>query len=153
MPTVDQLKEISLFQDLSDDELEKVQKIVKLQTFRKGQVIWEEGDPEQGLHMIMTGKIKVSRRTRDGDPQVLAVLKKGNFIGELSLLDGRSHSASAEALMKTNMLIIKKADLDKFLEKNPKTAYKIVRDLAIEISHIVRNMNDKFIKMVDYLWN
>ncbi len=101
----------------------------------------------------MTGKVKISRRTKEGDKQVLSVLNKNSFIGELSLLDGRNHSASAEALKKSEILIIKKADMDKFLEKNPKIAYKIIRDLAIEISQIVRSMNDKFIKMVDYLWN
>lgn len=153
MPTLDQLRVISLFKDLSDDELLKVVKIVKKQTFRKGAVIWDEGDPEQGLHIIMTGKVRISRRTKEGDKQVLSVLNKNNFIGELSLLDGRNHSASAEALKKSEILIIKKADMDKFLEKNPKIAYKIIRDLAIEISQIVRSMNDKFIKMVDYLWN
>ena len=153
MPTLDQLRKISLFQDLSDDELKKVIKIIKKQTFRKGAVIWNEGDPEQGLHIIMTGKVRISRRTKEGDKQVLSVLNRNNFIGELSLLDGRNHSASAEALKKSEILIIKKADMDKFLEKNPKTAYKIIRDLAIEISQIVRSMNDKFIKMVDYLWN
>ncbi len=153
MPTLDQLKRISLFQDLTDEELKKVTKIVKKQTFRKGAVIWDEGDPEQGLHIIMSGKVRVSRRTKEGDKQVLTVLNKDNFIGELSLLDGRSHSASAEALKKSELLIIKKEDMDKFLDKNPKIAYKIIRDLAIEISQIVRSMNDKFIKMVDYLWN
>ncbi len=153
MPTLDQLKRISLFKDLTDEELKKVTRIIKKQTFRKGAVIWDEGDPEQGLHIILTGKVRVSRRTKEGDKQVLTVLNKDNFIGELSLLDGRSHSASAEALKKSEILIIKKEDMDKFLDKNPKIAYKIIRDLAIEISQIVRSMNDKFIKMVDYLWN
>ena len=153
MPTLDELKKVSLFKDLSDEELKKVAKIVKQQTFRKGAVIWKEGATEQGLHIIMTGKVRITRMTKEGDKQVLAVLNKNNFIGELSLLDGRSHSASAEALRKSEVLIIKKADMDRFLEKNPKIAYKIVRDIAIEISHILRNMNDKFIKMVDYLWN
>ena len=153
MPTLARLKKISLFKDLTNDELKKVSKLFKEKSFRKGAVIWEEGSPEQGLHVIDAGKVSISRKTKDNNKQVLAILKKDGFIGELSLLDGRSHSASAEALMKTNLLIIRKADFDKLLNKNPQIAYKIVRDMAIEISHTLRNMNDKFINMVDFLWD
>lgn len=153
MATLARLKKISLFKDLTNDELKKVKAIIKEATFRKGDMIWEEGTPEQGLHIIDSGKVRVTRLTKEGGKQVLAVLKKDAFFGELSLLDGRSHSASAEALQKTTVFVIRKADMDKFLDKNPKTAYKIVRDLAIEISHILRNMNDKFISMVDFLWD
>ena len=153
MPTLARLKKISLFKDLTNDELKKVSKLFKEKSFRKGAVIWEEGSPEQGLHVIDAGKVSISRKTKDNNKQVLAILKKDGFIGELSLLDGRSHSASAEALMKTNLLIIRKADFDKLLNKNPQIAYKIVRDMAIEISHILRNMNDKFINMVDFIWD
>lgn len=153
MPTLARLKKISLFKDLTNDELKKVTKLFKEKSFRKGAVIWEEGSPEQGLHIIDTGKVSISRKTKDNNKQVLAILKKDGFIGELSCLDGRSHSASAEALMKTNLLIIRKADMDKLLNKNPKIAYKIVRDMAIEISRILRNMNYKFINMVDFIWD
>lgn len=152
MTALDRLRKISIFKDLTNEELKKVSKITKEATFRKGAIIWEEGSKEQGLHVIDTGKVRVTRMTKDGSKQVLAVLRRENFFGELSLLDGRSHSASVEALMKTNLFVIRKADMDKFLEKNPKTAYKIVRAVAIEISHILRNMNDKFISMVDYMW-
>jgi CRP-like cAMP-binding protein len=153
MATLARLKKISLFNDLTNDELKKVKSIIKESTFRKGDMIWKEGTPEQGLHIIDAGKVRVTRLTKEGGKQVLAVLKKDAFFGELSLLDGRSHSASAEALQKTTVFVIRKADMDKFLNKNPKIAYKIVRDLAIEISQILRNMNDKFINMVDFLWD
>lgn len=152
MTALDRLGRISIFKDLTNEELKKVSKITREATFRKGAIIQEEGSTEQGLHIIDSGKVRVTRKTKDGSRQVLAVLKRDNFFGELSLLDGRSHSASVEALMKTNLFVIRKADMDKFLQKNPKTAYKIVRTVAIEISHILRNMNDKFINMVDYLW-
>lgn len=153
MPTLQRLKEISLFKDLSNDELKKVKNIIKELTFRKGAMIWEEGSPQQGLHIIDSGRIRITRKTKDGHKQVLSVMKKNSFFGELSLLDGRSHSASAEALQKTNLFIIRKADMDTFLQKNPKIAYKIVRDLAIEISMILRSMNDKFMNMVEYMWD
>ncbi len=153
MPTLARLKKIALFKDLTDDELKKFSKIIKDATFKKGEKIIVEGSTERGLHIIDSGKVRVTRKTKDGNNQVLSVLKRNNFFGELSMLDGRTHSASVEALRKTTLFIVKKEDMDKFLNKNPKIAYKIVSDLAIEICQILRSMNDKFINMVDYLWD
>ena len=153
MPTIARLKKITLFKDLTNDELKKVKPIIKELSFRKGDRVWEEGSEKQGLHFIDSGKVRITRMTKDGNNQILAVLKKNSFFGELSLLDGRSHSASVEVLQKTKLFVIRKADMDKFLQKNPKIAYKIVRDLAIEISMILRSMNDKFMNMVEYLWD
>ncbi len=153
MPTLKQLKEITLFKDLSDTELKKVSAIIKEATYRKGAVVWEEGSPQQGLHIIHSGRLRVTRKTKSGSEQVLAILKKDKFFGELSLLDGRSHSASVEAVEKSKVFVIRKADMDRFLKENPDIAYKIVRDLAIEISEILRSMNDKFMNMVEYLWD
>ena len=84
--------------------------------------------------------------------QILSVLRANSFFGELSILDGRSHSASIETLEKTKVLVIKKEDMDKFLKRNPLIAYKMVRDITISICEILRSMNDKFMNMVDYLW-
>ena len=146
------LRKVTLFKDLSDAELKKVSAIIKTASFPKGIMIYEEGSPVQGLHIIDKGRVKVTRKTKDGGRQVLAILKANTFFGELSLLDGRFHSASIETLENTKVFIIKKEDMDKFLKQNPAIAYKIVRDIAISICDILRSMNDKFMNMVDYLW-
>ncbi len=153
MPTLQRLRKITLFRDLSDSELKKVSAIIKDVSFPRGTMVWEEGSRQQGLHIINSGKFRVTRKTKDGNKQVLAILKKDNFFGELSLLDGRSHSASVEAVERSKTFVIKKADMDKFMKDNPHIAYKIVCDLAIEISEILRSMNDKFMNMVEYLWD
>jgi CRP/FNR family transcriptional regulator len=146
------LRNVTLFKELSDAELKKVSAIIREASFPKGAMIYEEGSPEQGLHIIDKGKVRVTRKTKDGGRQILAILKADNFFGELSLLDGRSHSASIETLEQTKVFIIKKEDMDKFLKQNPDIAYKIVRDISIAISELLRRMNDKFMNMVDYLW-
>ncbi len=152
MPDTKRLKEISLFKDLSEDEVEKVKSLLTEAFYPKGAVIWEEDSHEQGLQIIDHGKVRISRRTKEGNRQILAVLKRNNFFGELSLLDGRVHSASAEALEDTKVLLIQRSDMEKLLEENPYTAYKIVREMTIAICEILREMNDKFMKMVNYVW-
>jgi CRP/FNR family transcriptional regulator len=146
------LKEIILFKDFTEDEIDMIASMLSEEFYKKGDVIWEEGSPEQGLYIIDYGKVRVTRGTDEGHRQVLSVLKKNNFFGELSLLDGRSHSASVEAVEDTKVLVLRRADMEKILEESPRTAYKIVCEMTIDICEILRQMNDKFMKMVNYVW-
>ncbi|GBD95968.1 MAG TPA: cyclic nucleotide-binding domain-containing protein [Nitrospirae bacterium] len=146
------LKEIPLFKDFTEDEINIIAPMLKEEFYKKGKVIWEEDSPEQGLHIIDYGKVRVIKRTREETKQILAVLKENNFYGELSLLDGRTHSAAIEALEDTKVLILKRSDMEKILQENPRTAYKIVREMTIVINEILREMNDKFMKLVNYVW-
>ncbi|MBI4826459.1 MAG: cyclic nucleotide-binding domain-containing protein [Nitrospirae bacterium] len=152
MVTKERLKKFTLFKDFSDSELKKISAIIKEESYPKGTAIYEEGSPGEGLHIIEKGRVRITKKTKEGGKQVLAVLRANSFFGELAFLDGRSHSASIETLEKTKVLIIKKEDMDKFLKQNPHIAYKMVRDITISLCEILRSMNDKFINMVDYLW-
>ena len=152
MLSKDRLKEMTLFKGLSDDEIEKVAAVLDESLYKKGAAIWEEGAPEQGLQIIDHGKVRISRKTSESHMQVLAVLKENNFFGELSLLDGRSHSAYAEALEDTKVYILHRSNMEKLLKESPTTAYNIMRVLAIEICVLLRQMNAKFMDMVNYVW-
>jgi CRP/FNR family cyclic AMP-dependent transcriptional regulator len=146
------LKEISLFKEFTEEELNVMAPMLSEEFYKKGKVIWEEGSPEQGLHIIDYGKVRVTKRTKEETKQILAVLKENNFYGELSLLDGRSHSAAIEALADTKVLVLRRKDMEKLLDEKPLTAYKIVREMTIAINEILREMNDKFMKLVNYVW-
>lgn len=152
MLSKDRLKEITLFRELSDEDIEIVASVLEEAFYKKGSVIWEEDTPEQGLHIIEHGKVRVCRKTREGHRQVLAVLKDNNFYGELSILDGRMHSASVEALEDTKSLVLHKSSMDKLLKENPQIAFNIVRVMTIEVCELLRVMNAKFMDMVNYVW-
>jgi CRP-like cAMP-binding protein len=152
MISIRRLKEISLFKEFSQEELEKISTVLSEEFYQKGSVIWEEESPEQGLHVIDYGKVRVVRRTKEDNKQILSVLKTNSFYGELSLLDGRSHSASVEAVEDTKVMILKRNDMEKLLHESPHIAYMIVREMTIDICEILREMNDKFMKLVNYVW-
>lgn len=152
MLSKDKLKEITLFRELSDEDIEVVASVLEEAFYKKGSVVWEEGTPEQGLHIIDHGKVRVCRNTREGHKQVLAVLKDNNFYGELSILDGRMHSASVEAVEDTKVLVLHKSSMDKLLQENPQIAFNIVRVMTIEVCELLRVMNAKFMDMVNYVW-
>ena len=152
MLSKDRLKEVTLFRDLSDEDIEVVASVLEEAFYKKGAVVWEEDTPEQGLHIVEHGKVRVCRKTREGHRQVLAVLKEKNFYGELSILDGRAHSASVEAVEDTKVLVLRKSSMDKLLKDNPHIAFNIVRVRTIEVCELLRIMNAKFMDMVNYVW-
>ena len=152
MISTERLKKVGLFREFSEEDIEKMAHILKEAVYPKGTMIWEEGSTEQGLQIIDYGKVKVTRRTQEGNRQVLAVLKPDKFYGELSILDGRAHSASMEALEETKVFVLTKFEMDRLLQEAPLMAFKIVREMTITICEILREMNNKFIKMVDYIW-
>lgn len=152
MLSKERLKGITLFKELSDEELDIVSSILEEAFYKKGSRVWEENAPAQGLHVIDTGKVKISRMTREGHRQVLAVLKQNQFFGELSLLDGRPHSASAEAVEDTKVYILHGEQMEKLLKQSPQTAYNILRVLGVQICELLRQMNAKFMDMVNYVW-
>ena len=152
MLSKERLKEVTLFRELSDGDIEVVGSVLKEAFYKQGSVVWEEDTPEQGLHIIDHGKVRVCRKTREGHKQVLAVLKENRFYGELSILDGRSHSASVEAVEDTKVFILHKSSVDKMLQENPQIAFSILRVMTIEICELLRQMNAKFMDMVNYVW-
>ena len=150
--TIKRLKEIPLLKDFKDDEIELISSMLTERLYKKGTIVWERGSPEQGLQIIDYGSVRVTRKTKEGDRQILAVLKDSNFFGELSLLDGRTHSATLEALEDTKVFILQRIDIDKLLEEKPRAAYKILSEITIATSEKLRDMSDKFMRMVNYVW-
>jgi CRP-like cAMP-binding protein len=152
MVSKQRLQNITFFEEFSEDEIGKIALILSGKSYKKDAVIWEEGSPAQGLHIIERGKVRVTKRTGEDAKQTFAVLKDNNFYGELSLLDGRSHSASVEALEDTKVLVLSTGDMEKLLQDHPKTAYKIVRKMIFDICEILRDMNNKFMNLSSYIW-
>jgi len=151
MINLESLKQICLFKGLSDEDLQKVASALKEKFYPKGTIIWEEDSVEQGLQIIEYGKVGVTKRTKERQRKMFGMLREGKFFGELSLLDGRNHSAELEALDDTKVFVLSRAEMARFLEEDPQIAYTIVREIAIDISKILREMNDKFMSMVNYI--
>jgi len=139
------LKQQVLLQDLDEGGLERIAKIAKLVTVKKGEPLFKEKDGTRGLWLIHSGKIEISRVTADGWRQTLVVLPQGHFFGELSILENRHHVATAVALEDTELLLIPKEDFEKMMEEDCALALNIVKRIAIVMSKNLRRMNDKFL--------
>lgn len=141
----DVLKQQVLLQDIDKAGLNKIAKIIRQVSIKKGEQLFKEKDDTKGLWLIQSGKIEISRVTADGWRQTLVVLPAEHFFGELSILENRKHVASAVALEDTELLLLPKEDFEKMMEEDCALALCIVKQIAISMSKNLRRMNDKFL--------
>lgn len=97
---------------------------------RRGEVVFAEGEAGHTLHLILTGKVKISRAAPDGRENVLAVLGPGEVFGELSLFDPGPRTATATALSDLDYASLDHADLRPWLGSRPEAAEMLLQVLA-----------------------
>lgn len=101
-------------------------------------VLFQEGDRGEEMFIIQSGKVKISRRIR-GVEKTLAVLEKGEFFGEMAILNDKPRSASAETLEDCDMLVIDRKTFDALIRGNSEIAVRFIKRLADRL----RETNDQ----------
>ena len=137
------LKKVSLFESLSTPELEKVEKISTMEAFAKDAVIFREGDPGDRCYVITNGDVRISKFIPNIGEEALAVLKPGDYFGEMALIDKFPRSAHAIANSDVAVLAITKADLDRMLIMDRELGYKILWAFTKTLSRRLRETNEK----------
>ncbi len=95
-----------LFDGMSKESLQAITRTLRGRRFRRGEVLFHEGDPGDALFIVASGAGKVVVPSEDGAEAILATVRRGEFLGELALLDGAPRSASAIALEPTETLAL-----------------------------------------------
>ena len=131
------LKSISIFSHLSGTEANAVLALMRDQKVAKEEVVFHQHDEKGGLYLIVKGEVKISRLSRDGREVTLALLREGNFFGDMSLLDGQPRSATATAMVGSRFLVL---DRESFLG-NVLSMTGIVTKMLEELSKRLRAAN------------
>jgi sigma-B regulation protein RsbU (phosphoserine phosphatase) len=87
-----------LFEDLADGEFDRLFPLLEERRFTTGDVIIEDGADEDGLFLLLDGRVKVVKKMKDGSEKMMALLHEGDFFGELELIDGRPRAAQVAAV-------------------------------------------------------
>jgi CRP-like cAMP-binding protein len=132
------LKQVPLFRSLPLEESRRVAALLQKQFLKKGEVLFRKGDEGTSLYMIVSGKLKIARQSRDGDEVILAILGNGDFCGEMSILDGFPRSADAVAIEETYLYGLNRKDFLAYVLNN-ETA---VRAILTALSRRLRRADD-----------
>lgn len=109
-----------------DEILETVQNV----PYKKGEIIYHAGDQSDSLYIVNSGKIRIYRLSESGKEQLVRILNPGDFTGELALFKEATHESYAEAMVDTQVCLIRRQDLQSFLLKFPSISLKILAEFS-----------------------
>ena len=127
--TLDELRHVPLFADLSDEDLEQLYRMARTVSFKPGELVFEEDSPGDALYVILDGELEVTKR-RDGQDVVLAVRRAGEFIGEMSVLERAPRSASVRALQESRLLVISQSAFQTLLSCSPSAHLRVLHTMT-----------------------
>ena len=127
------LKDFRIFSDLKDTELNKLQESVRKINYGRGEIIFQEGAPAFGFYLIFDGMVKLVKRSTRAKSQILKIVGPGEILGETTLFDKGSHNAYAKTLDHVVVGFIERGDFFYFLERHPKTIFRLYEKLSEEL--------------------
>jgi len=129
------LQDLSVFKDLSPEHLNLVNRYLRPVSFRKGEIIFKEGEPGDGVYFILSGYVSVFT---GGKALRLATFAEGVFFGEMAILEDQSRSATVRSETDTNLLFMDKNDFLQLTGSEPILAAHMLHMIARELSNRLR---------------
>lgn len=120
------LENIPIFSCLLPEERSRLGQIISEKHFKRNSIILMEDESKNFMYIIFSGKIKVVRVHPDGKEQILVIRKRGDFFGEMTLLDGKSQPASVVAMDDTTVGLISKNDFEEYFMKDTNVLKEII---------------------------
>jgi CRP-like cAMP-binding protein len=112
----------------------------EIQSYVDGEVVVREGEQANDMFVIRSGGIEILKNVA-GHEVRLAMLERGSFFGEMSLLEGLPRSATARAIGDTTLLVLRPGSLLLQIRRDPTFAFELLQ----QMSHRIRELNDKLV--------
>ena len=131
------LEKTALFGSLSPAEIQHLAARTTRKLFSAGELLFSEGEPCQGLHIIARGKVRIFKTSMSGREQVLAVNTQGESVAELPVFDGGPYPASAAAIDDTEIAFISRRDFQAYCMEHPAVALKVLSVVGSRLRRLV----------------
>lgn len=127
------LKNIPLFSELDDDDLQRIADLMVTKRYRKNNLIIFEEDLGRNMFIIKSGRVKISGISNEGGEAIFSILGEGEFFGELSIIDGLPRSATVTSMDDVELWVLNRGDFLEMLQKYPQIAITLLKELARRI--------------------
>jgi CRP/FNR family transcriptional regulator, cyclic AMP receptor protein len=134
------IRRVPLFAMLTAQQAESVADAVIKRRFKRGELIVEQGKKSNALFIVLTGRCRVFTSDSRGREVILANMQPGDYIGEMSLIDNESHSASVRAEVQTDTLMLGRLEFARCLPENTSMAYAVMKGLVQRLRHADRKI-------------
>ena len=112
-----------------------------LKRFNKGAVLFSEGDEGEEMYIIRSGKVAIKKRVPHGEI-VVAVLEKGDFLGEMAMLEHIPRTASAEMVEDGDLIVIGSDVFGEMVKSNPEIAVRMLRKYSLRLRETTKQVEE-----------
>jgi CRP/FNR family transcriptional regulator len=143
------LEQIDIFEELSSEHLDQIERICSERSFNRGEVIFEENSLSKEFFIIGDGEVDIQidpdtigHGSNTHEPTTIATLRRGQCFGEVAIVDPGVRSASAKCVSETcQLLVIGRDDFLKLLDNDYHMGYIVMRNFAADLSLKIRQTN------------
>jgi CRP-like cAMP-binding protein len=139
---VESLRRCALFAHVDPVALRAVAGSLGVRRFRRNEVIFHQGDSGSALHIVADGAVKIVLPSPEGEEAIIATLRRGDFFGELALLDGAPHSATASAVEPTETLALPRTEFQQLLEEDGGLRTALLTGLTAELRRLTGQVEE-----------
>ena len=124
----------------------------RIQSFRipAGSYVFREGDRDAFLFWVVIGSVEVVKDNQSGEEKLLTTVRKGRVLGEMSLLDGETRSASCRAAEDSEIFVLTQKEFENLCTISPATALALVRGIARTVSRRLRQTSGALLDQLDH---
>lgn len=143
------VKELNSFKELTKEELIRISDCRISQTITKGETIFDEGEHVNGLFCVKSGVCKISKMSENGRDQIIHLIKRGDLLGERSLISGEASNLKAVAVNDMEVCFIPKDEIIKDLHENHNFTMSVLKRLATSLKNAdntIVDMGQKTVK-------
>ena len=145
--TILALKQVPIFDGLSNRELNSVSKIVHHREYDINEFVFQSGTPGLGMYIILQGEAVIKGVKADGENIEFSQLTSGDFFGEISLISEDDRSANAVVVSPCKLVAFFRSDLLDIITRSPKLGNKILLNLATVLGSRLTSTKDLLTKM------
>jgi len=146
--SISALKSLPYFHVLDDDELGALARRMIEREFQRGETIFFEGDPSQGLYILRAGSVRIYKLSPEGREQVLRTMHAGESFNEVAVFDGGPNPANVAALEPTSVWIVPRDAVIDLIERRADVALTIIQNLGARLRHLVGLVEDLSLRQV-----
>ena len=148
MNIVKQIAAIPMFEGLSRKQYDELARIAEDRSYKRGQIIFSEGDEGKGFYVLIAGKVKVFKLSPEGKEQILHLLGPGEPFGEAAVFAGQPFPAHAETLEKSRAFFFPRGAFVELIKADPSLALNMLAILSRRLRRFTLLVEDLSLKEV-----
>jgi CRP-like cAMP-binding protein len=143
-----EIHQIPLFAGLDPEQLARVREIARVVEVKRRQILFREGDPAEGIFVLLAGRVKIYKLSSEGKEHILHVVRPGQAFAEAAVFMPGGYPAYAEALVASRALVLPKQEFLELLRREPAISVNIIATLSRYLKHFADRIEDLSLKDV-----